>query len=198
MIIWINGAFGSGKTVTAHELHRRLPDSFVYDPERVGYFIRRNSNGIFSSGDFQDIPLWRQMNYQMLKLINDNFDGIVIVPMTLVNADYFHEIVGRLLSDGVDLRHFILYADREVLTKRIKTRALPIIGRTEFALAAIDRCLEAFDNQITETRIYNNDIGIDDVVESIAEQCGLSLAAGRSSSLGRRVFRIRLTLKGLF
>ncbi|MBQ9717880.1 MAG: tunicamycin resistance protein, partial [Clostridia bacterium] len=38
MILWINGTFGSGKTQTAAELHRRIPDSFVYDPENVGYW----------------------------------------------------------------------------------------------------------------------------------------------------------------
>ena len=43
MILWINGAFGSGKTTTAYELHRRLkPLSYVYDPENVGYFLRKN------------------------------------------------------------------------------------------------------------------------------------------------------------
>ncbi len=42
MIIWINGAFGSGKTQTAYELHRRLDGSYVYDPENAGYFIRKN------------------------------------------------------------------------------------------------------------------------------------------------------------
>ena len=57
MIIWINGAFGSGKTTTAIALKRKLPNSFIYDPENIGQFIRNNSNGLFSEGDFQDIPL---------------------------------------------------------------------------------------------------------------------------------------------
>ena len=33
VIIWINGGFGAGKTTLAEELHRRLPDAVVYDPE---------------------------------------------------------------------------------------------------------------------------------------------------------------------
>jgi chloramphenicol 3-O-phosphotransferase len=33
MIIWLNGAFGAGKTQTAFELHSRIPDSYVFDPE---------------------------------------------------------------------------------------------------------------------------------------------------------------------
>ncbi|MFC4777768.1 AAA family ATPase [Paenibacillus sp. GCM10023252] len=42
MIIWVNGAFGAGKTQSASELHRRLPNSFVFDPENAGYYIRKN------------------------------------------------------------------------------------------------------------------------------------------------------------
>src|SRR4029077_9391967 len=30
VIIWINGAFGAGKTALAEELHRRLPDAVLY------------------------------------------------------------------------------------------------------------------------------------------------------------------------
>ena len=39
MIIWINGGFGAGKTTLAEELHRRLPDTIVYDPEDVGLML---------------------------------------------------------------------------------------------------------------------------------------------------------------
>jgi adenylylsulfate kinase-like enzyme len=40
MIIWLNGAFGSGKTRTAYELHRRIPQSYIFDPENIGFCIR--------------------------------------------------------------------------------------------------------------------------------------------------------------
>ncbi|UUZ79056.1 hypothetical protein LJK88_27920 [Paenibacillus sp. P26] len=67
MILWINGAFGSGKTQTAYELHRRIPGSFVYDPENAGYFIQRNMPRAARKDDFQHYPLWREMNYSMLR-----------------------------------------------------------------------------------------------------------------------------------
>ncbi len=41
MIIWINGAFGAGKTALAEELHRRLPDAVLYNPEDVGLDVLR-------------------------------------------------------------------------------------------------------------------------------------------------------------
>jgi hypothetical protein len=39
MIIWINGAFGAGKTTLAEELQRRLPEAMPFDPEYVGYTL---------------------------------------------------------------------------------------------------------------------------------------------------------------
>ena len=56
MIIWINGGFGAGKTTLAAELHRRLPDAVVYDPEDVGVMLWK---WMRPNDDFQDLPSWR-------------------------------------------------------------------------------------------------------------------------------------------
>ena len=56
MIIWINGAFGAGKTQTAYELHRRLPGSWVYDPEETGFLLRKTLPSALRLDDFQDYP----------------------------------------------------------------------------------------------------------------------------------------------
>ena len=55
MIIWINGAFGAGKTTLAEELHRRLPDAVMFDPEDVGGMLWK---WMRPNGDFQDLPSW--------------------------------------------------------------------------------------------------------------------------------------------
>jgi hypothetical protein len=39
MIVWINGAFGSGKTTTAGLLTKRLDGAKLFDPEYVGYLL---------------------------------------------------------------------------------------------------------------------------------------------------------------
>ena len=36
MIVWINGAFGAGKTTTARELIDLIPNSTLFDPEVIG------------------------------------------------------------------------------------------------------------------------------------------------------------------
>ena len=65
MVIWLNGAFGAGKTQTAYELYRRLPDSFVYDPENAGYFMRANLPEVCKGIDCQDYPMWRSVMESM-------------------------------------------------------------------------------------------------------------------------------------
>ncbi len=96
MILWLNGAFGAGKTQTACALHRRLPGSYVYDPENAGYFIARNLPEPLAEGDFQDYPMWRAFNYNMLDYIAGRYGGDIIVPMTLTNRGYYDELVGAL------------------------------------------------------------------------------------------------------
>lgn len=39
MIIWLNGAYGSGKTTIAELLHERIFPSWIYDPEEIGDFL---------------------------------------------------------------------------------------------------------------------------------------------------------------
>lgn len=67
MIVWINGAFGSGKSTIADLLTKRLKPSYVYDPEQVGYFLWSVfPESMKRTGNFQHIPMWREFNYQIL------------------------------------------------------------------------------------------------------------------------------------
>ena len=122
MIVWLNGAFGAGKASCAHELHRRIPGSFVYDPENIGYFLRRNTPKSMHAADFQDDPLWRAFNCRILRDLSQRYSGTIIVPMTLVRRAYFDEIITRLRTEGADIRHYILWASPETLTRRLSRR----------------------------------------------------------------------------
>lgn len=192
MIIWINGAFGSGKTSCAYELKRRIPNSYVYDPENIGFFINKNVPSEMRKHDFQDYEQWRMFNYLILKEMYNNYSGTIIVPMTIVNPQYYDEIIQHLINDGVILKHFILYASKTTLLKRLNKRLRR--GDT-WAKRNIERCINAFDNYITEFRIITDEKSIDDVVEEIAEESGLTLLPDKRGRIRKEIDRALVLIK---
>lgn len=195
MILWINGAFGSGKTTVSYALHRRLPDSFVYDPENIGFFLRKNMPPVCDREDFQDIPLWRAWNYQLLKSIAETYSGTVIVPMTLVTQQYYEEILLRLQQENITCRHFILSARRETILKRLKKRSFGLIHREAFAVQAIDRCLDFFDRQTDAVKIETDSMTVDEIVSAIASQSRLKLLPDHRTRLGKMLDRWKVAVQ---
>jgi hypothetical protein len=172
LIIWINGAFGVGKTETAYELHRRLPNSFVYDPENVGYYIRANIPDVMTKEDFQDHYLWREINYSMLKYIAKEYSGTIIVPMTIIKPDYWMEVGGNLVNEGFEVHHFTLCASRETLLKRLDGRGE---GNDSWAVQQIDRCITGLNKDIFKEHVDTNNLTTLEVVERIAHKLELTL-----------------------
>lgn len=191
MIIWLNGAFGSGKTQTAYELNRRLQNSYVYDPENIGFFIRDNIPGNIKKSDFQDYPMWRNFNVSMINYISENYNGHIIVPMTITNEQYYNEII-QPISARHQIKHFILYASKKTLLKRLASR---FESKRSWGAQQIDRCIKAFDNHITETKIYTDDLNIYQVVEKVASIAGLILDDDKRGCFRRRVDRVIMQCK---
>ncbi|WMT42951.1 AAA family ATPase [Paenibacillus sp. D2_2] len=192
MIIWINGAFGVGKTTTAFELQRRIPNSIVYDPEHVGYFIRKKLPKSIHKADFQDYPMWREMNYSMLHHLSEEFIGTIIVPMTITNPDYFAEIVGRLRGAGADISHVTLLASRDTLLKRLKGRGEKA---NSWPVQQIDRCLTSLGTEVFAEHVYTDDLMADDVVERIASISGVTLSPDTRSRFRRAMDRKLITIR---
>ena len=165
MIIWINGPFGVGKTRTSDVLHKKLKDSYIYDPEMAGEFIWNNLPDCISrKGDFQDIPMWHDFNYQMLKYMYENYSGTIIVPMTLVNKKCYSQIIGRLINEGVPIYHFILIAEKSTILNRLDKR-----GEVDNSWASqqIDRCLTSFEKDIEGIKINTNNLSTEEIVRLI-------------------------------
>lgn len=192
MIIWINGAFGSGKTQTAFELHRRLPNSFVYDPENVGFYIRKNIPNELNKEDFQNYTIWREFNFSMLKYISKEYNGIIIVPMTIVNPQYFNEIIESLRNDGIEVKHFMLRASKETLLKRLKSRG---DGKNSWPAQQIDRCLEGLSNEIFKKHIDTDNLSIEQVVHEIALQSNINLLPDNRTKIRKLYDRVMIKLK---
>jgi adenylylsulfate kinase-like enzyme len=124
MMIWINGAFGAGKTTLAEELHRRLPDALAFDPEYVGYILRLWVPAP-ESEDFQDIPLWRKLVAEFAIGMSAAYGRALIIPMTLVNPAYREEIFGLISTAGEHILHVFLDVPPEELHRRVDAQALP-------------------------------------------------------------------------
>lgn len=188
MIIWINGAFGSGKTQTAYELQRRLPSSFLYDPENVGYFLRKNIPDAMRGGDFQDLSAWRECNLSILRMLQGNHEGPIIVPMTLVEPSYFDEIVGELRQAGVAVHHFALCAAKDVILARLRKRG---DGPQSWPAMQLDRCLNSLSSERFQHQIQTDHLSISEVAERIAAMSGLELLPDNRGKMKQTIDRIR-------
>jgi len=191
MLVWINGPFGAGKTQAAFELHRRLPGSFVCDPELLGAGIHRMTPRELR-GDFQDVPIWREGVYQLLDHTMRHFPGVVITPMTVVSSAYFQDIVGRLRSNGHEVEHVILLASRETLLRRLRSRGE---GPASWGARQIDRCLAGLSEFDAADRLHTDTLAHEAVVEEIARRARLQLAPDHSFSLQRALRRLTVQVK---
>lgn len=201
MLIWINGAFGSGKTQTAFELQRRAPNSHVADPELIGFAIHRMLPA-HARNDFQNRPQWRSAVVATLADASAAHDGPVLVPMTLVDEDHFDEIMGALADTGVPVAHFALQASPATLERRLRTRSAYWIGRAvgrpeTWALQQIPRCVSALATDRFAEHIPTDDRPIDGVVEDIAARAGVPLALPRLSAARYQVRRTAVGIRHL-
>lgn len=172
MIIWLNGAFGAGKTQTAFELHSRIPNSFVFDPEQIGFFLGKIVPSTVRKSDFQDHRLWRECTYQGLRYVAENYTGTIVVPMTVINPEYYDQTVGALRKTGLQVHHFTLLAFRETVLRRLRRRG---DGINSWNARQLDRCLTSLSNEIFKFHLDTERKSIDMVAEEIADHIGLKL-----------------------
>ena len=126
MILWLNGAFGVGKTTVAQAICRAVPGAFLFDPEEVGAFLWDHFPPSMSRlGDFQDLPLWRSISGGILAYLEEQYQGPLVVPMTVTRPEYWEQITGRMRQEGRQVLHFVLLAPAEVLKQRLRARGEP-------------------------------------------------------------------------
>lgn len=118
MIIWLNGAFGAGKTTVAAELREIVPDSRIFDPETVGYLLQDNLADIDVS-DFQQWPPWRPLVVAVADAITRFTGQHLIAPQTVLTRAYMEEILAGFTAARLDAFHVLLDADEAVLRRRI-------------------------------------------------------------------------------
>ncbi|MFE9257923.1 NUDIX domain-containing protein [Streptomyces sp. NPDC006879] len=135
MIVWINGAFGVGKTSTARELIGLIPGSNCFDPEVIGGTLRHllPSKRLAEVSDYQDLPIWRRLVIEGAAAMLAELGGVLVVPMTLLRQEYRDEIFGGLAARRIPVRHVLLTADETILRTRIDQRREPGLSESENA-----------------------------------------------------------------
>ncbi len=126
MIIFINGAFGIGKSTVARHLRTRLVGSGIFDAEPLGVFLQHVAqwfplNGA-GTGDFQDLSAWRQWcvrGIRSMRLVR----GTVIVPMAFSNLGYLREFLEGVRPADPHVFVICLVAPMKVVHQRLAGRA---------------------------------------------------------------------------
>lgn len=124
MIIWLNGAFGAGKTTAAQELVDLLPGSVLYDPELVGGTLGMMlpKERLALVGDYQDLPSWRRLVVDTAAALLSELSGPLVAPMSLLSQDYRDEIFGGLAARRIPVQHFHVHVEETFLRERINQR----------------------------------------------------------------------------
>ncbi|MGW3989463.1 NUDIX domain-containing protein [Streptomyces sp. NPDC004830] len=126
-VVWINGAFGAGKTSTAQELIELIPNSTLFDPEVIGGALRYllPPKRLAEVGDFQDLPIWRRLVIDTAAAMLAELGGTLVVPMTLLRQEYRDEIFGGLAARRIAVSHILLAPAETILRERIAGREVP-------------------------------------------------------------------------
>ncbi|GGW75428.1 NUDIX domain-containing protein [Streptomyces caelestis] len=126
-VVWINGAFGAGKTTTAQELIELIPNSTLFDPEVIGGALRYllPAKHLAEVGDFQDLPIWRRLVIDTAAAMLAELGGTLVVPMTLLRQEYRDEIFGGLAARRIPVSHILLAPAETILRERIAGREVP-------------------------------------------------------------------------
>lgn len=81
-----------------------------------------------NGGDFQDLPAWRTGVFEVLDLVLSAGQETVIAPMTLIQPQYFDEIIGRLRERGHDVRHGALLWTDDIGISEVADRIAAAAG----------------------------------------------------------------------
>jgi hypothetical protein len=141
MIVWLNGTHGAGKTTTSALVQQLIPDSRVFDAEKVGETLMDITPGLPETDNFQHWPPWRPIVVETARRVLDYAGGTLVMPMTVLVEQYWREISAGLAHHDIPVRHFVLHADQDTLRRRIEGDRL--LGPSPFRLTYLEAYAEA-------------------------------------------------------
>ena len=117
-VLWLNGAFGVGKSTTAIHIAAGDPSWHLFDPEWVGYMLRANLHG-FETEDFQDLPSWRTLVPKVAHEVASHTGRDLLAVQTVLRADYWRQLRAGMSAHGLGVLHVVLDAGEAALRQRI-------------------------------------------------------------------------------
>ncbi len=167
MLIWLNGAFGAGKTTVARELCQRYPNALIFDPEQIGFLLRRTLPAQDRLPDFQDMPLWRDLTVATAVGMDRQFRRPLLVPMTLAVPVYFDEVMTGLAEAGLCVQHFTLVATPRTLRLRLLKRWSSPQSKL-WTMRQVGRCASSLADARFATHLATDDRSVREIVDEIA------------------------------
>ncbi len=125
-VVLINGAFGVGKSSVARIFRNRVKGSRLYDPERIGYVLRRLPRWFPGStamlDDYRESRLWRALTVHAIRVCAVVARPL-IVPMSL-DLGLLDVLRSALTASGCRVVHVCLVAPETTVHARLATRGV--------------------------------------------------------------------------
>jgi len=148
MIVLLNGTHGVGKTTTAALVQELIPDSRVFDAEKVGETLMDVYPGLPKTDNFQHWPPWRPLVVETARRLLEYTGGTLVMPMTVLVEPYWREISQGLASYDIPVHHFLLHADQETLRGRIQDDS--VMGPSSFRFGYMTPYAEALQSWLSK------------------------------------------------
>ena len=179
--MWINGTHGSGKTTTSALVQTLLPDSRVFDAEKVGETLMDITPGLPETDNFQHWPPWRPLVVDTARRVLDYTGGTLVMPMTVLVEQYWREIHSGLTRYGIPIRHFVLHAEQETLRRRIEGDTQ--MGPSSFRLVHLPLYAEAARTWLHDEAevIDTEDIPAEQAARTIADAVATAPREGHAA-----------------
>jgi hypothetical protein len=177
-VVWVNGPFGAGKTSLADALIARWPQARLFDPEEVGFMLRTMVSPA-DSGDFQDLPIWRDLVADTAYRLLTRYGRPLVVPMTVVVPAYLSEIFTSLAQRQVTVQHFFLKVSAQTLRKRIdRQQVWPDDPERDaevraWRLAQVERCVAAVDSLRQDTVLLDGELPTVQLANQVLEMLAM-------------------------
>src|SRR4051812_38080476 len=99
---------------TSALVRRLIPDAPAFDAEEFMDIAPE----LPVADDFQHWPPWRLLVVDTVRRVLDHTGGTLVVPMTVLVEQYWHEIGAGRAHHAIPVRHFVFHADQDILRRR--------------------------------------------------------------------------------